>query len=52
MWGDRIPMGVLYQDERPIYEDQEVALSNGPLAKRELEALTPEQVQRLKAEFL
>lgn len=52
MWGDRIPMGVLYQDERPIYEDQEVALSNGPLVKRELEALTPEQVERLKAKFL
>lgn len=52
MWGDRIPIGVLFQDERPVYEDQEVTLSNGPLVKQELKAMTTDQAERLKAEFL
>jgi len=50
-WGERIPIGVVYQEERPTYEEQEVALQAGPLAKRELKKLTPEQVERLKREF-
>jgi len=52
LWGERIPIGVLYQEERPTYEDQELALQAGPLVKRELKELTPEQVKRLKGEFM
>jgi 2-oxoglutarate ferredoxin oxidoreductase subunit beta len=51
-WGEKIPIGVLYQEERPTYEDQEVALQNGPLVKQELKPLKPVQVDKLKAKFL
>jgi 2-oxoglutarate/2-oxoacid ferredoxin oxidoreductase subunit beta len=51
-WGDRIPTGVLYQSQLPTYEDQVAGLSAGPVATRKLERLTPEQVERLRAEFV
>ena len=36
-WGARIPIGLLYKVERPTYEDEDVALREGPaLAKRPL----------------
>jgi 2-oxoglutarate/2-oxoacid ferredoxin oxidoreductase subunit beta len=35
-WGDRIPLGVLYQSEQPIYEDSEPVFNNGPLVKQKL----------------
>ncbi len=36
-WGARIPIGLLYKVERPTYEDEDVALREGPpLAKRAL----------------
>ena len=31
-WGDRIPIGLFYRDEQPVYEDSEPALRHGPLA--------------------
>ena len=52
LWGEKIPIGVLYQEERPTYEDQEVALRNGSLVKQELKLLNPVQVEKLKALFL
>ncbi len=30
-WGDKIPLGILYQETRPTSEDLEPALSGGPL---------------------
>src|SRR5882672_2635342 len=30
-WGARIPIGVLYAKERPVYEDSETAMMAGPL---------------------
>lgn len=34
-WGERIPIGVLYQtEERPAYEEQMPALQAGPLARQ------------------
>ncbi len=45
-------MGVLYQEELPTYEDQETALQAGPLVQRELKELTPQQVEKLKGEFI
>jgi 2-oxoglutarate ferredoxin oxidoreductase subunit beta len=35
-WGDRIPLGVIYQAERPIYEESEPVLKRGPLVKQPL----------------
>jgi 2-oxoglutarate ferredoxin oxidoreductase subunit beta len=35
-WGDRIPLGVLYKTEQPIYEDSEPAFKNGALVKQKL----------------
>jgi len=31
-WGDKIPIGLFYQTERPTYEDLEEVLAAGPLA--------------------
>ena len=35
-WGDRIPIGLFYKDEQPIYEDSEPVLSKGPLVDQPL----------------
>ena len=35
-FGERIPIGVFYQIERPTYEEEEPALQPGPLAKQPL----------------
>jgi 2-oxoglutarate ferredoxin oxidoreductase subunit beta len=35
-WGDRIPLGLLYQSEQPIYEDSEPVLQRDPLVKQPL----------------
>lgn len=35
-WGDKIPLGLLYKDSKPIYEDSEPVLSRGPLVKQPL----------------
>ncbi len=52
IWGDRIPIGVIYQEERPTYEDEEIALRNGPLTKQEIGTLAPAQIDKLKAAFV
>ncbi|MBS3765550.1 2-oxoacid:ferredoxin oxidoreductase subunit beta [Candidatus Bipolaricaulota bacterium] len=36
-WGDRIPLGVIYREDRPTYEEQVPALQDGPVAKRSLD---------------
>jgi 2-oxoglutarate ferredoxin oxidoreductase subunit beta len=50
-WGERIPIGVLYQVRRPTYEEQLPVLEEGPLAGRSLQRPTAEQAERLLAEF-
>ena len=35
-WGDRIPMGLFYKDEQPIYEDSEPVFKEGPLVDQSL----------------
>jgi 2-oxoglutarate ferredoxin oxidoreductase subunit beta len=50
-WGERIPIGVLYQVRLPTYEEQVPVLQDGPLAGREPTKLSPEQAERLLAEF-
>ncbi len=36
-WGDRIPIGIFYRQERPTYIENFPALRDGPLAPRSLE---------------
>jgi 2-oxoglutarate ferredoxin oxidoreductase subunit beta len=33
-WGERIPVGIVYRNERPIFEDHFPVLKQGPLAGR------------------
>ena len=52
-WGDRIPIGIFYRvEDVPTYEEQVPALKAGPLAKRPLVRLRPEQVEELRAEVV
>jgi 2-oxoglutarate/2-oxoacid ferredoxin oxidoreductase subunit beta len=48
-WGDRIPIGVIFRKELPVYEDQWPALRKGPLATKEID---PRRIEKLCAEFL
>ncbi len=48
-WVDRIPIGVIYREERPTFEEQLPALSKGPLVKQKTE---PGQIENLLDEFL
>lgn len=36
-WGDRIPIGVLYRNDRPSYEERHPVLKEGPLLGREVD---------------
>jgi 2-oxoglutarate/2-oxoacid ferredoxin oxidoreductase subunit beta len=48
-WGEKIPIGVIYEENLPVYEDQLAALSKGPLVRHEID---PARVEPLFAEFL
>ncbi|MGD2206582.1 MAG: 2-oxoacid:ferredoxin oxidoreductase subunit beta [Anaerolineae bacterium] len=51
-WGDRIPLGVIYQTRLPTYEEQIPGLEANPLAARKLEKLSAQQVESLRSEFM
>jgi 2-oxoglutarate ferredoxin oxidoreductase subunit beta len=51
-WGDRIPIGVLYQTRLPTYEEQVAALRDGPVATRKVKRLTSAEIESLRAEFV
>jgi 2-oxoglutarate ferredoxin oxidoreductase subunit beta len=51
-WGDRIPLGVIYQTRLPTYEERVVGLKQGPIATRKLDRLSPAEVKSLRAEFM
>ncbi len=48
-WGDKIPLGVFYQENRPTAEELEGALANGPLVKQPVE---PNNFNDLLKEFV
>lgn len=48
-WGERIPIGVIYRQEMPVYEDQLPAMSDGPLVTQKIDPLRAES---LLTEFL
>jgi 2-oxoglutarate ferredoxin oxidoreductase subunit beta len=51
-WGERIPLGIIYQTRLPTYEERAAGLKRGPIATRELEKLSPAEVESLRGEFL
>jgi 2-oxoglutarate ferredoxin oxidoreductase subunit beta len=51
-WGDRIPLGVIYQTRLPTYEEQVAGLKPGPIARREMNKLTAAEIEALRAEFV
>ena len=48
-WGDRIPIGIIYNKEFPTFEEQLPALRKGPLVKQQLD---PTVVEKLLDEFM
>jgi 2-oxoglutarate ferredoxin oxidoreductase subunit beta len=48
-WGERIPIGIVYEEDLPVYEDQLPALGDGPLVKQKID---PSRVEKLLAEFM
>ena len=48
-WGDRIPTGLIYKQERPLYEEQLTALKERPLVKQKIDPL---QFEELLDEFM
>lgn len=48
-WGDKIPIGIIYKNERPTFEEQIPALKKGPLVRQEL---NPLRFQKLLESFL
>jgi 2-oxoglutarate ferredoxin oxidoreductase subunit beta len=49
IWGESIPIGIIYEETLPVYEDQLPALSDGPLVKQKID---PRRVEKLLAEFM
>jgi 2-oxoglutarate ferredoxin oxidoreductase subunit beta len=47
-WGKRIPVGIIYRQERPVYEEQLPQLKEMPLVKQPLDPL---QIEALLDEF-
>ena len=48
-WGDRIPIGVIYRQDRVTFEEQLPALSKGPLV---IQKVKPKRIEKLLNEFL
>jgi 2-oxoglutarate ferredoxin oxidoreductase subunit beta len=48
-WGDKIPIGIIYEADLPVYEDQLPALGKKPLVRHEID---PARVEKLFAEFV
>ncbi|MDM8000267.1 MAG: thiamine pyrophosphate-dependent enzyme [Dehalococcoidia bacterium] len=48
-WGERIPIGIIYQQERPVFEDQLPVLARGALVRQLME---PAKMAALLNEFM
>jgi 2-oxoglutarate ferredoxin oxidoreductase subunit beta len=48
-WGDKIPIGIIYEEKLPVYENQLPALSKKPLVKQKIDL---RRVGKLLAEFM
>ena len=49
IWGERIPIGIIYEENLSVYEDQLLTLSERPLVKQKID---PRRVEKLLAEFM
>jgi len=49
IWGEEIPMGIIYEENLPVYEDHLPALSKEPLIKQKIDS---RRVEKLLAEFM
>lgn len=49
IWGEEIPIGIIYEENLPVYEDQLPALGDGPLVKQKFDL---RRVEKLLAEFV
>jgi 2-oxoglutarate ferredoxin oxidoreductase subunit beta len=47
-WGDRIPIGVIYRNNRPTFEERVPMLAAGPLAHQ---AFSPSRIEETLKEF-
>src|SRR5947209_2008200 len=50
-WGDRIPLGLVFQAERPIYEDSEPVMQDGPVVDQPI-GLSHELFDEIMAETM
>jgi 2-oxoglutarate ferredoxin oxidoreductase subunit beta len=50
-WEERIPIGVIYEEQRPVYEDQVSELVAGPLTRQSARR-DHDTLEAIKAEFL
>ena len=48
-WDNRIPIGIIYRKERPVYEEQFQVLKDMPLVKRKID---PSEFEGLLDEFI
>jgi 2-oxoglutarate/2-oxoacid ferredoxin oxidoreductase subunit beta len=48
-WGEEIPIGIIYREDLPVYEDQLPALSKKPLVRQRID---PAGIEKLLAEFM
>jgi 2-oxoglutarate/2-oxoacid ferredoxin oxidoreductase subunit beta len=48
-WGEKIPIGLFYQNSRPLFEDKLESLKQGPLPKAKL---NPGDIEKLLDEFV
>jgi len=48
-WGDKIPIGIIYRQELPVYEERLPAPSQGALVRQPID---PNRVEKLIAEFI
>jgi len=48
-WGEKIPIGVIYEEDLPVYEDQLPTLSKGSLVTRKID---PKRTEKVFAEFM
>ncbi len=43
-WGDKIPIGIIYRNDRPPFEDHFPVLSQGPLVGRDVDRMTLKKI--------
>ena len=50
-WGDKIPVGVIFQNTLPTYEDQVPVLNELPLVQQEFNGRVKQVAEKLKEQF-